>query len=86
MQDESKHDQPVDHWTERLVVLQALGRDEEGGCPLERVRAELSDIEPARVEDAIASLQAAGVVLVEGGRLRPSEAARRLDDLAMIAI
>jgi hypothetical protein len=86
MQEQSNHDQPVDHWTECLVVLQALGRGERDGAPLERVRAELSDIEPARVEDAIASLRAAGVVLLDDGRLHLSDAAQRLDELAMIAI
>jgi hypothetical protein len=84
MQHESKHDHIIDHYTERLVVLQALGKKR--GVPLTQVRAELGDIDQVYVEEAIASLQAAGVVVLELDRLYLSGAAQRLDDLTMICI
>jgi hypothetical protein len=84
MQDESKHDEPVDGYTERLVVLQLLGRGR--GQPPARVRAALSDIDASAVDDAIESLIAAGVIDRKRTRLHPSPPTRRLDELCMICI
>ncbi|HWX95378.1 MAG TPA: hypothetical protein VNZ01_00885 [Solirubrobacteraceae bacterium] len=84
MRDESNQEHFFDGYTERLVVLQLLGH--RSGYPRARLLADLDDIEPQLVEQAIASLEQAGVVCVEGTRLHPSAALQRLDELTMICI
>jgi hypothetical protein len=84
MQHESKQDQNIDHYTERLVVLQALGQKQ--GIAITRVRAELDDIDQGLVDAAVASLQSSDVLVIDCGRLHLSSAAQRLDELCMIAI
>jgi DNA-binding MarR family transcriptional regulator len=84
MQDESNHDQPAEPYAERLVVLQVL--DGKRGHPPARLKSALSDIDPATVDRAIASLLKAGVITKKRTRLHPSPATRRLDVLTMICI
>jgi DNA-binding MarR family transcriptional regulator len=84
MRDESKQEQPFDGSTERLVVLAVLSRRR--GCPRSQLIAELSDVEPGRVERAIVSLEQAGVLHVKRTRLHPTPAIQRLEDLAMICL
>jgi DNA-binding transcriptional regulator YhcF (GntR family) len=84
MRDESNHEHFADEYTERLVVLQVLGHGR--GYPLARLLADLDDIEPQLVKQAIASLEEAGVVRVTRARVHPSAAMQRLDDLTMICV
>jgi hypothetical protein len=84
MRGESKHDRFFDGYTERLVVLQVLGHRR--GYPRVRVLADLDDIDPALVEQAIESLAQAGVLRVKRTRLHASVALQRLDELTMICI
>jgi hypothetical protein len=84
MRGESKHDDFFDGYTERLVVLQLLGHKR--GYPRARLLADLDDIEPEVVEQAIASLAQAGVLRVKRTRLHASVALQRLDELTMICI
>jgi hypothetical protein len=84
MRGESKQEQPFDGSIERLVVLAVLGRRR--GCPRSRLLAELSDIEPRRIEHAVASLERAGVLDMKRTRLHPTAGVQRLDDLSMICL
>lgn len=85
MRDASKQvDGPINPYTENLVVLQVLGYKR--GCPLSKLRAALDDIDPQWVEESIASLQGAGVVVVKRTRIHPSTALRRIDELDMVGI
>ncbi|HEY1690187.1 MAG TPA: hypothetical protein VGF95_15135 [Solirubrobacteraceae bacterium] len=85
MRDKSKQvDGPANPYTESLVVLQVLG--DKRGRPLSKLRAALDDIDPQRVEEAIASLQSAGVVVVKRTRIHSSTALRRIDELHMVCI
>jgi DNA-binding MarR family transcriptional regulator len=84
MRGESKQEQPFDGYTERLVVLAVLGRRR--GYPRAQLLADLDDIEPRLVEQAIASLEQAGLLDVKRTRLHPTAAMQRLDDLAMICL
>jgi DNA-binding MarR family transcriptional regulator len=81
MRGESKQEQPFDGYTERLVVLAVLGRRR--GYPRAQLLADLDDIEQHLVEQAIASLEQAGLLDVKRTRLHPTAAMQRLDDLAM---
>jgi hypothetical protein len=84
MRDESNHERFADEYTERLVVLQLLGHRR--GYPRARLLSDLDDIESELVEQAIASLEQAGVLAVKRTRLHPSIALQRLDDLTMVCI
>ncbi len=83
MHDGSKQDGcPLDSRAEHLVVLQVAGVAR--GRTREQVRRALSDLGMRRVDDAIASLAAVGVVVVAGRSLRQSAALERIDSLGYI--
>jgi hypothetical protein len=84
MRDESNQEDSLDGFTERLVALHVLGHRR--GYPRSRLLADLDDIDPLLIEDAIASLERAGVLVVKRTRLHPSDCLQRLHDLAMICI
>jgi hypothetical protein len=84
MRDESNQEHLFDGYTERLVVLQVLGRRR--GYPRARLLADLNDIEQELVENAIASLERAGLVCVKRTSLYPSAALQRLQELMMICV
>jgi DNA-binding HxlR family transcriptional regulator len=67
---------------ERLVVLHVLDH-ERTRAELER---ELEDLGGETITGALAGLEAAGVVVIDGQRVRPSESLRRLDMLGLIAV
>jgi hypothetical protein len=71
-------------FTERLVVHRVLGRKR--GYPIARLRADLDDINPEWIEESIASLERAGVVVVKRTIIHPSAALQRIDDLGMVCI
>jgi hypothetical protein len=84
MQDESKQDENgcVNPYTEALVVQQVFS--EARGYPLARLYEDLDDLDPMWVKESIASLQAAGVVVVKRTRIHRSVALRRLAELDMV--
>lgn len=64
---------------ERFVVLQVLDREQN--------RAELECGQDAEaIGEALSSLEAAGVVVIGGERVLPSESLKRLDALGLIAV
>jgi hypothetical protein len=75
---------PDDNAVQAKVVLQLLGRA--GAYPRTDLFAALEGIEPERVEGALGSLVSAGVVALETGGVRTTEAVRRLDELGLIAL
>jgi hypothetical protein len=75
---------PLDSRAEHLVVLQVAG--ETLGRTRAQVRLALSDLGVQRVDDAIASLAAVGVVIATGRSVRQSKALERIDFLDFIGI
>lgn len=73
---------PGDLGTERVVVLQVLD-GERSRTELER---ELHDIDREAISGALSSLEALGVVIVEGEQVRASPCAQRLDALGLITV
>jgi hypothetical protein len=83
MHDESKQDGcQIDSRAEHLVVLTVAGVKR--GRRRERIHSDLSDLDPSRVDDAIASLAAVGVVVVKGRSVHQSSALARIDALDFI--
>ena len=50
------------------------------------IETQLSDLSPLQISDALAHLEAEGVVLLDGEHVECSRCARHLDALGMIAI
>jgi hypothetical protein len=85
MQAKSKQDgAPLDVRVERLVVLQVAGVFY--GRSREQVQGALNDIGARRVNAAIKSLEAVGVVIVNGRTIRQSRALARIDQLGYIGV
>jgi hypothetical protein len=85
MHDESKQDgSQIDSRAEHLVVLQVAGVAR--GRTRKQVRRALSDLGARRVDDAIASLAAVGLVIATSRSVRQSPALARMDALDYIAI
>ncbi|HTB49389.1 MAG TPA: hypothetical protein VK701_00295 [Solirubrobacteraceae bacterium] len=76
----------ADRRAQRVVVLQLLREDHEDFWPRSELEAEFGDIGPRLITRAIASLQEAGVVELEGDSLSASPAARRLQELLLIGL
>jgi hypothetical protein len=72
----------IDSRAEHLVVLQVAGVAR--GRSREQLHGALSDIGGERVDDAIASLVAVGVVVLSGRSVRQSSALERIDLLDLI--
>jgi DNA-binding HxlR family transcriptional regulator len=84
MQDASKQ-VPRDHGNaQRVIVLRVLEHPD--GLPLAALYTELDDLDQNTLTDAMASLQAEGVVVVDDERVQASRCARRLDTLALICV
>jgi ubiquinone biosynthesis protein UbiJ len=73
-----------DNAVQAKVVLQLLGRA--AAYPRADLSAALGDIATERIAAALDSLADAGVVELMGGGVRATEAVKRLDELALIAI
>jgi hypothetical protein len=85
MQAKSKQDgSEIDGWAEHLVVLQVAGVFY--GRSREQVQGALNDLGARRVNAAIKSLEAVGVVVVNGRTIRQSRALARIDRLGFITI
>jgi len=67
--------------TERAIVLQAL--EAEDRLPLAVLLAELSPVDPA---EALAALEAEGIIRRDSGAVWASPCARRIDALGLIGI
>jgi len=76
----------ADRRAQRAIVLQVLRNDR--GCCWSRseLEGELGDLEVPVIVGALGSLQAAGVLQIEGDSLCASRAARRLDELALVGV
>jgi hypothetical protein len=70
---------------QRAVVLELLECEDQRGRPLGELGDELGAGD-AELDLAVRSLHAAGVVCVKDGQAWASAAARRLDELELIAI
>lgn len=70
---------------ERVIVLQLLGGEEERGSTPDELAQELGA--PAgEVDAALRALCEDGAACLQGGRARPSRAARRMDALELIGV
>jgi len=72
--------------TQRAVALQLLRDDHEALWARSELDAELGDTGAQAIGCALASLQEAGVIELEGDSLSASRAAWRLDELALIGV
>jgi hypothetical protein len=83
--DEREHAR--DLWmVERAIVLQVLRDDHEERWAPAELAGEISDFEPAVLEEALARLGREGILHLEGGSVWAARAARRLDELELISI
>lgn len=71
---------------ERAVVLQILRDDHEERWSRAELAAEISDLKPAILDEALVRLEREGVLCLKGRFVSASRAARRLDELELIAI
>jgi hypothetical protein len=74
----------IDSHAEHAVVLQVAGVFY--GRQREQIYGALNDLGSRRVNEAIKSLEAVGVVVVNGRTVRQSRALARIDQLCLIAI
>lgn len=70
--------------TERSLVLMILNHPER--CLRAELEAELHDIDPLAVSDALETLETEGVVILDGEQVSASRCARHLDALGLIAV
>lgn len=73
-----------DRRTERSLVLVVLNHPER--CSRVILEAELHDIDPLTVSHALTSLEAEGVVSLDGDQVEASLCAQHLDTLDLIAV
>jgi hypothetical protein len=71
---------------QRGVVLQLLRCDHDARWPRAELEREFDDVEPLALSAALAALASEGVLLQRDETLSASRAARRLDELELIAI
>lgn len=88
MQGEPDRQEPerVMRIAERAVVLQILRNDHEERWPRAELAEEISDFEPAVLEEALECLERDGVLHRQGDTVWAARAARRLDELELISI
>lgn len=75
-----------DRRVQRAVILHLLCADHYECWSMREMESELATIELSAIEAALESLKEAGVVLVEDGQVRATEAAKRLEALDLIAV
>ncbi len=71
---------------QRAIILQVLRDDHTETWSRAELESEIYGIEPLAISDALATLEAEGVVNVTGEQVRASRATWHLDTLGMIAI
>jgi hypothetical protein len=74
----------IDSYAEHLVILEVAGVKR--GRTRERIHGVLADVGAERVDGAIASLAAVGLVVVKGRSVHQSSALERMDALGYITI
>jgi DNA-binding IclR family transcriptional regulator len=86
MHDPSKQDRGTGSpLVEELIVLQVLRDDRPDGCSITELHKEIG-FEREDITEAVDSLAAVGVVVLDGEQVRPSQATKRIDALDMIGI
>jgi hypothetical protein len=75
-----------DRRAQRVLILQLLRDDHDNLWTRSELDAELGDIGAQIIAHAVASLQEAGVVELDGGSLSASPAARRFQELLLIGV
>jgi hypothetical protein len=70
----------------RAVVLQILGEDREKRWSAAELACELYDLDRDALDNALGMLKQAGVLERAGETVYASRAARRLDELGLIAV
>ncbi len=87
MHDQSSDTPWSDPWTaERAIVLQVLREDKDWRWTLAELRAEVYDIDPVVLADALSRLERHGIVVSCGEAVVASRAALHLDALGMVSI
>lgn len=66
-----------------LVILQVLSP---GGRTRASLHAKLDSLQTSVIDEAVTRLEAAGVVVIDGPTVRPSEALMCLNELDLIAV
>jgi hypothetical protein len=86
MNTQSRGSRPDRHMRlQRAIVLQLLCDDHPAGWSLQELAAELV-VDEQVLQDAVARLHADGVVCASAAEVQASRAARRLDELELVAI
>lgn len=73
----------VNALTESLVLMHVFA--EPDGYPRAMIESELGDLGPVWITESIESLQAVGVIAVDGDRVYPSQRLARLAELHIIS-
>lgn len=71
---------------ERAIILQFLRDDHGDRWSCAELEVEISNVEPLDIRDALARLDQGGIAQISGESVSASRAARRLDELGLIAI
>jgi hypothetical protein len=74
----------IDSYAEHLVILEVAGAKR--GRSRERIHRVLADVGADRIDSAIASLSAVGLMVVKGRSVHQSSALERMDLLGYITI
>lgn len=87
MQDQTKQI-PEEHERrlERALVSQTLRRDRTDGWLFAELAVEFGDADPLAIRGVLTHLERTGVIEIVGESVRASPAAKRLDELDMIAL
>jgi len=86
MQDTSKQASPGDPGTEAVVLLQLLRDDHPEPWTLAGLDDALYDVDEKAIEEAVESLAAVGVVVLDGKTIEASPSAWRIEALGFICI
>jgi hypothetical protein len=87
MQDQSKQvPGSDDRLVEKAIVLQLLRDDHDERWSRAELEVEMFPIGPMAISDALARLEAEGVLHLFGEAVSASRATKRLDDLELISI
>jgi len=81
-----KHQRSKSAIAQRALVLQLLRNDRPERWSRAELEREVSNIEPLDISDALAQLNAEGVVVLEAEQVQASACARYLDALELICV
>jgi hypothetical protein len=76
----------TDEQAERAIVLQVLRDDHPERWTRVELKEEIEDRTAQAIADALARLEAAGVVILDGEHMQASQCARRMDYLGLVSI